>query len=191
MPSLHNSLTDALAVFSSLKSLEGDLIQAAAFAVETLTAGLKLLVCGNGGSACEAQHLAAELVGRYKRDRRALPALALNADGALMACIGNDYRFEDVFSRQVEAFGKAGDLLIVFSSSGQSPNICEALRSAKAGGLRTIGFLGKDGGPAKALCDLPIVVAHPATARVQEAHQFLLHCLMDGIEARMGFVEEL
>lgn len=184
------SLDEALEVFASLSSLEREVTRAAQMAVDTLNRGGKLLICGNGGSACDAQHLAGELVGRYKGNRRALPAIALNADGATMSCIGNDYRFEEVFSRQIEAFARAGDLLIVFTTSGQSPNVLEALRTARARGVQSIAFLGRDGGAAKPLSDLHIVVAHAATARVQEAHQFLLHCLMDQIEAMMGFTEQ-
>ena len=183
MSGLAGSLVEAIGVFRSLEGLAGSLEEAAAMAVATLRAGRKILVCGNGGSACEAQHLAGELVGRYKSDRRALAAIALNADGATMSCIGNDYRFEEVYSRQVEALGQAGDLLVVFTTSGESPNVLEALRAARRLGLQSIAFLGRDGGAARPLADIAVVVAYPQTNRVQEAHQFLLHCLMDEIEA--------
>jgi phosphoheptose isomerase len=183
MSGLAGSLEEAIGVFRTLEGLAGSLEEAAAMAVATLRAGRKILVCGNGGSACEAQHLAGELVGRYKQDRRALAAIALNADGATMSCIGNDYRFEEVFSRQVEALGQAGDLLIVFTTSGESANVLEALRAARRLGVQSIAFLGRDGGAARPLADVAVVVPYSQTNRVQEAHQFLLHCLMDEIEA--------
>lgn len=186
MTPFEQSRQSALAVFNSLTVLAEPLEKAALVSVECLQAGSKLLVCGNGGSACEAQHLVGELVGRYKLERRALPAIALNADGATLSCIGNDYRFEDIFSRQVEAFSKPGDLLVVFTTSGRSLNILKALATARQLGIRSISFLGRDGGPALPLTDYAIVVPHLETARIQEAHQFLLHCLMDRIETGLG-----
>jgi D-sedoheptulose 7-phosphate isomerase len=180
------SLAAALEVVSRLADLQPALEEAAECVWECLSTGHKLLICGNGGSACDSQHLAGELVGRYLGERRALPAIALSSDGAVVSCIANDYRFEDVFARQIEALGSPGDLLVVFTSSGNSPNICEALRAAKSAGIRSVAFLGRDGGSALGLCDLPLLVPNPATARVQEAHQFLLHALMDEIEAKLA-----
>lgn len=177
------SLREALTTFESLRALEESVSQAAGWCVEALRNQGKLLICGNGGSACEAQHLTGELVGRYKEDRRALAAVSLTADGAVLTCIGNDYRFGDAFSRQVRALGRPGDILVVFTTSGESGNVLEALRAARELGLRSIAFLGRDGGRARDLSDCPLIVPHRGTARVQEAHQFLLHCLMDGIEA--------
>ena len=150
--------------------------------LETLRRGNKVLVCGNGGSASEAQHLAAELVGRYKSDRRAFPAIAFT-DGPILTSLGNDFGFAGVFSRQVEALGAPGDLLVIFTTSGNSPNVLGALETAKARGLESIAFLGKGGGAAKGLAGCEILVQSPETARVQEAHQFLLHCIMDVVEA--------
>ena len=124
-------------------------------------------------------------MGRYKENRRALAALALASDVAVLTCIGNDYCFEDIFARQVRALGRSGDVLIVFTTSGNSPNILAALRTAREMGVRSIAFLGKEGGKAKALADCSLVIAHQDTARVQEAHQFLMHCLMDQIEASL------
>ena len=186
MTTFHTSLTEALTVLSSLNNLAEPLSQASLLVVNALRGEHKILVCGNGGSACEAQHLAGELVGRYKRDRRPLAAIALNADGAILSCIGNDYQFEDVFSRQLEALGRKGDLLIVFTTSGKSPNVTAALRAARQLGIFSIAFIGRDGGAAMPLADHSIVVPHDATNRIQEAHQFLLHCLMDQIEVGLG-----
>ena len=145
----------------------------------------KLLICGNGGSAAEALHLTGELMGRYKQDRRPLAAVTLAADASVVTCIGNDYCFKEVFSRQVRGLGRPGDVLIAFSSSGRSQNILEALTVARDMGIETISFLGRDGGGALALSDVALLVEHDDTARIQEAHQFLMHCLMDLIEAGM------
>jgi D-sedoheptulose 7-phosphate isomerase len=180
------ALQQAISVFTRLHELHQDLDHAAQMAAATLRAGHKLLICGNGGSACEAQHLAGELAGRYKRDRRALAAVSLNADGAVLTCIGNDYRFEDVFARQLEAIGQPGDLLVAFTTSGQSPNILRALEVAKRLGIASLAFLGRDGGAAVKIADHALVVPHHDTARIQEAHQFLLHCLMDEIETTVA-----
>jgi len=142
---------------------------------ERLRRGCKLLVCGNGGSAADAQHFAAELTGRYLNERRALAAIALSTDSSALTCIGNDYGFDQVFSRQVEALGRPGDLLIAISTSGNSPNVIRAVESAHALGLRTLGLLGRDGGRLKALVDDPLVVPSPVTARIQELHQMTYH----------------
>jgi D-sedoheptulose 7-phosphate isomerase len=141
-----------------------------------------VLICGNGGSGCEAQHLAAELVGHYKTDRAALSAIALSADGALLTCIGNDFAFEEIFARQVEGLGNRGDVLLVFTTSGNSRNVVRALEAARRRGLKTIALLGRGGGAARGQADLELIVASDETARIQEAHQFLLHAIMDIIE---------
>ncbi|HVZ83774.1 MAG TPA: SIS domain-containing protein [Terracidiphilus sp.] len=179
------ALNDAVAVYANLGGLEPALERAAALCSRALLSGNKLLACGNGGSASDAQHLAGELVGRYKGDRRPWPAIALSADSAVLTCIGNDYGYEQVFARQVTGLGKPGDVLVVFSTSGRSPNVLRALEAARTAGLQSVAFLGRDGGPAAALTDVPLVVAHEATARIQEGHQFLLHALMDQIEASL------
>ncbi len=182
MTQFSRSLREAVSVFESLSELEGALGLATEWCLAALRSGGKLLICGNGGSAAEAQHLAGELVGRYKGERRGLPAIALGADSAIVTCIGNDYCFEDVFARQIQALGRSGDVLIVFTTSGDSPNVLRALATGREEGLKSIAFLGRDGGKAKDLADLVLLVRHHDTARAQEAHQFLLHCLMDGIE---------
>jgi D-sedoheptulose 7-phosphate isomerase len=177
------SLREALSVYESLLPLEPALETAGAWCVEALRAGRKVLACGNGGSGADAQHFTAELMGRYIDDRPALAAVALTADTTLLTAVGNDYAYDQIFARQVRGLGKAGDILIVFTSSGNSPNILRALEAARELKLRSIAFLGRGGGKAKDLADCVLLVPHALTARIQEAHQFLLHALMDRIEA--------
>jgi len=184
MTTYQESLSRALAVFQSLSSVELQLGTASEWCLEALRSGGKLLICGNGGSAAEAQHLAGELLGHYLTDRAPLAAVALNADSALLTCIANDYSYDDVFARQIRGLGRPGDLLICFSTSGNSPNILAALRTAREMKLRSIAFLGRDGGHAASLADCALIVGAQETARSQEGHQFLLHCLMDRIEAQ-------
>ncbi len=150
MNQFSRSLHEAVSVFESLGELEDALGLAAEWCLAALRSGGKLLICGNGGSAAEAQHLAGELVGRYKGERRGLPAIALGADSAIVTCIGNDYSFEDVFARQIQALGRSGDILVVFTTSGNSPNILRALATGREEGLKSIAFLGRDGGKAGA-----------------------------------------
>ena len=149
---------------------------------EAMAAGGKVLTCGNGGSAAEAAHLATELLGRYKSNRPALPAVALNADGSLLTCIGNDFGFDEVFARQVAGLGRPGDLLILFTSSGNSANLVAAAAAARAGGLYTAAFLGKDGGLLHGQCDWELLLPFSETARVQEGHLMALHLLSELLE---------
>jgi len=179
------TLREAVAVSESLLDLEPALETAGAWCVEALRAGRKVLTCGNGGSGADAQHFSAELMGRYVDDRPALAAVTLNADTVLLTAVGNDYGYDQVFARQVRGLGKAGDILIVFTSSGNSPNVLLALQAARELGLKSIAFLGRGGGEAKDLADCVLLVPHAVTARIQEAHQFLLHALMDRIEAAL------
>lgn len=144
--------------------------------------GRKLLVCGNGGSASDAQHLVAELVGRYVEERVALPAIALNTDVAVLTSVANDYSYENVFVRQVQALGAPGDLFLAISTSGRSPNIVAGLAEARARGLRTAALLGRDGGAAIRVADLAIVVPDQETARIQECHALMIHLLCEGID---------
>lgn len=183
MSYFQQSLEEALAVFKQLGVHEQNLAMAGQRCVESLLAGHKLLICGNGGSASEAQHLAGELMGRYKENRRPLAAVSLGSDAAVLTCIGNDFCYEEVFSRQIRALANPGDMLIVFTTSGNSPNVLAALRTAREMNIPSIAFLGKDGGLARSLADSFLIVKHTDTARVQEGHQFLMHCLMDHIEA--------
>jgi len=181
----------ASTVTEACRTLQGLNAQAAVFekiatrVIQTLQAGGKLLTCGNGGSAADAMHLAEELVGRYSRTRRSLPAICLNADPTLLTCIANDFGFEVVFARQIEGLAGKNDLLIVFTSSGNSPNIVKALEAARQRGLSSVALLGKDGGAAKGKADLELIVAGQNTARIQEAHTLLLHALLDAVEAAL------
>jgi D-sedoheptulose 7-phosphate isomerase len=151
---------------------------------ERLRRGCKLLICGNGGSAADAQHLAAELSGRYLKERRALAGIALTTDTSALTAIGNDYGFDQVFSRQVEALGRPGDLLIGISTSGNSPNVILAVEAAKGLGMRTLGLLGRDGGKLAGLVDDALVVPSSVTARIQEVHQMIYHFWCEALDAR-------
>jgi D-sedoheptulose 7-phosphate isomerase len=172
--------------FEKLAGIETEAQSAVAVMTKVLKKGGKVLVCGNGGSAADAQHFVAELVGRFEHERRALAAVALTTDTSIMTAVANDYDFSRVFARQVEALGKAGDVLVGISTSGMSGNVGEAFRAAGRQGLATIGLLGGDGGRLKSLCDAAVVVPATRTARVQEAHVFILHVWAAAIEAACG-----
>jgi len=172
--------------FALLPGLRPHLIAAAEAASEAVRAGNKLLFCGNGGSAGDAQHLAAELVGRLVRDRRPLPGLALSTDSSALTCIANDFGYDEVFARQVEGLGRAGDVLIAISTSGNSVNVIRAVEVARPIGLTTVGLLGRGGGRLGPMVDLPIIVPSDETARIQEAHIFLGHVLCALIEQHLG-----
>jgi D-sedoheptulose 7-phosphate isomerase len=158
-------------------------VAAAAEAISrSLSQGRKVLAFGNGGSASDAQHLVAELVGRFERERRSLAAIALTTDSAVVTAIANDYGYEHVFTRQVEGLGTAGDIAFGISTSGQSPNVREAMRTAKTRGLTTIALTGRDGGQIGAEADIHINVAESSTPRVQEVHRTILHAMCSLIE---------
>jgi D-sedoheptulose 7-phosphate isomerase len=186
MSEFSKSLHETIGVLTSLQELEPALVRAVEICAASLKSGGKLLICGNGGSSAEAMHLAGELVGRYKKDRAPLAAVTLGTDPALTTCIGNDYSYDVVFSRQVQALGHSGDVLIAFTTSGRSPNVLEALKQANEMGIQSVAFLGKDGGPALALATVAMVVRHTDTARVQEGHQFLMHSFMDLLEVAVA-----
>lgn len=163
---------------------QADLIQRIGAAVrECFVRGGHLYTCGNGGSAAEALHLSEELIGRYKADRRPYPAVSLTADPTALTCIANDFGFDAVFTRQIEALGRPGDCLVAFSTSGKSSNIVKALAAAKSRGMTTIGLLGKGGGPAAPHCDLALIVEATATETIQECHQVVLHLILEAVEA--------
>lgn len=177
-------VADAARAVASLVRIAPAFEEAAALVVGALRAGRKILAAGNGGSAAEAMHLAEELSGRYHADRRALPGLALCADGTALTCIGNDFGFADVFARQVEAFGAEGDVLALFTTSGGSENLLRAARAARARGVRVLAFTGRGGGALAPLADVLLDVPDAeSSAHVQEAHQVLLHALLERVEA--------
>jgi len=159
----------------SLRAMAPDLDQVGDMLSQCLLSGRKLLICGNGGSASDAQHFAAEIVGRFEKERRAYPALALSTDTSILTAVGNDYGYDAVFERQVEGLGRAGDVLMGISTSGQSENVIRAVRRAAAMHMTTVGLLGKDGGTLKGLVNHAIVVDSDTTARIQETHIFVLH----------------
>jgi len=185
LPQLRDAIEAATESLRALSSLEPQMAQAADMIDQCLRAGNKLLVCGNGGSAADASHFATELVVRFARDRRALPAICLTSDSGILTAAGNDYGFDEVFARQVAAFGVPGDVLICLTTSGTSRNVIRALEEAKARKLRTIAFLGRDGGSSTGIADIDLLVKSDSTARIQEAHQVLLHVLCEIIEARL------
>ncbi len=154
--------------------------------VRTLQKGRKILICGNGGSAADAQHFAAEMIGRFEMERPAWPAVALSTDTSILTAIGNDYGYDQVFSRQVEGMGQAGDTLIAISTSGNSGNILQAVAVAKERKMRTIGLLGGDGGFLRSHVDRAVVIPAQRTARIQEAHIFILHYWAGHIENRLS-----
>lgn len=179
-------LQEHLDLFHSLPSLAAEVERAAGIVAATLRDGRKLMLCGNGGSAADSQHIAAEMAGRFVRDRRPLAAVALSTDTSTMTCIANDYTFDEVFSRQVTGLGMRGDCLLAISTSGNSRNVVRAAEVAGTAGIRVIGLLGKGGGVLRDLCDVSLVVPSQTTARIQEAHIFLGHTLCALVEEALG-----
>lgn len=169
------SLAETTRTLQALPAIRPDIDRAGQMILATLERGGKLLICGNGGSAAEAAHFSTELVGRYAKNRRALPAIALSADGSLLTCVVNDYGYEHAFSRQVAGFARPGDLLIVLTTSGNSENILQALHEAKKSGIESIAFLGRGGGKAKGLATCELIIPGQSGPATQEAHLFLIH----------------
>jgi D-sedoheptulose 7-phosphate isomerase len=182
---LKENLDGAASVLSEIAGLENQIVAASSLIATALLAGNKLLACGNGGSAADASHLTTEFVCRFMRDRRPYPAISLTAHGGDLTAIGNDYSFDDVFSRQVCAFGKPGDVLAAFTTSGKSENVRRALIAAKERGLKSIAFLGQDGGRCVGLADVTLLVANRTTARIQEGHKFVLHTICEMVELQL------
>ena len=179
---IDRSIVESLDCISSLRQQCGRIAEACGLLVGTLEAGGKVLAAGNGGSAAEAMHLAEELVGRFRNNRRSLPGVALTADGTALTCIGNDFGFDEVFSRQIEGLGAEGDLLVLFSTSGRAANLTRAVQAARTRRMRVLLILGRDGGLLAGRGDCELLVQCRETERIQEAHQVLLHILLEGVE---------
>jgi D-sedoheptulose 7-phosphate isomerase len=182
MSIFQNSVRDALASIESLRPLESAVERAAKIVGECLSDGGKLLVCGNGGSAADGADFATEFTCRFITDRRPYPAINLAGCGSLLTATGNDYGFDEVFARQVRAFGRKGDVLVALSTSGNSMNILSAIAAANIAGVHTLALLGRDGGRARGLANVELIVPMPITARIQEAHKFLLHVVCEMVE---------
>ncbi len=178
-------LQDHLDAFGRLSTIAGAIERIGQLLAQGISNGRKILLCGNGGSAADAQHFAAELIGRFEQERPAWPAVALTTDSSILTAVGNDYGFADLFARQVQGLGCRGDILIGISTSGNSENVLRAASMAGSLGVMTIGLLGRDGGAIKSAVDHALVVSEMNTARVQEAHIFILHFWAMLIEQQM------
>lgn len=181
---LDNAFSDLSALQSSVTAMAPDLERLGQAMLDCWKNGRKILTVGNGGSAADAMHLAEELVARFLKNRKGLAAIAL-CDPTVITCAANDFGFEQIFSRQLEAIGNAGDLLVVFTTSGNSKNILAAIDAAKNKGLITAGFLGKDGGQCRGRCDFQFIASSQLPHRIQEVHQILYHALCEWIDARV------
>lgn len=171
---------------STLDSTLDSIMLASDMIINTLKSGNKIMICGNGGSAADAQHFAAELIGRYKRNRVAIPCIALTTDTSILTAVGNDFGFDYIFSRQVEALGNSNDLLIAISTSGKSKNIINVINVAKNKNCKILGLSGNGGGIMNDICDINIVIPTTNTPRIQEMHLLIEHTLCDIIEKNIG-----
>ncbi len=183
-----NLVEQHIELFSRISEISTPVIEAGELMASTLKDKRKILACGNGGSAADAQHFAAEIVGRFEKERMPLPAIALTTDTSILTAVGNDYGFDTVFARQVQGLSTEGDVLLGISTSGNSPNVIQAVEVAKECGVKTVCLLGNEGGKLASACDIPIVVKHPVTARIQEVHIFILHFLATVVD--IHFTEE-
>lgn len=188
--SFQQQLDEAITVLQACTTLAPAIDRITELVADAILSGHTLYTAGNGGSAADAMHLAEELIGRYRHNRRPLPAICLNADVGAMTCIANDFGYDEVFARQLTALGKPGDVLIVFSTSGNSSNIINALSTARARGMVTIALLGKDGGMARNLADHALIVPSQNTARIQEVHTLFLHAICEQVEQRLASASE-
>lgn len=181
---INNELTSHLETINKvIENMQENLENASKLAIETLKNGNKILLCGNGGSAADAQHIAAELIGRYKTERKGLPAIALTTDTSILTSIGNDYGYDRVFDRQIEALANKGDLIIGISTSGNSKNIISALKLGREIGCKTLGFSGRNGGAMNEICDINLVVPSDDTPRIQEMHILFGHIICQIIDS--------
>lgn len=175
-------------LFGRLDSVNDAVTKAAHLITQSLSGGGKLIICGNGGSAADSQHIAAEFTGRFIKDRKPIAAISLTTDTSALTCISNDYSFDEIFSRQLLAVGRPGDILLAITTSGNSKNILAAIEEAKNIGIQSIGLLGRDGGKALHACDHSIVVPSDVTARIQEAHILIGHTICGMVEKELGLV---
>jgi len=182
---LKSAIAAAAKTLQSVVDLDSQITKAADLIVDCLTNGKKVLACGNGGSAADAADFCTELACRFVEDRRPYPAMNLSQGGSLLTATGNDYGFEEIFARQVHAFGASGDVLIAISTSGKSKNIQRAIEEARHRKLKTAALLGRDGGSVAGIADVDLIVKGDSTARIQEAHKFILHVLCEICEARL------
>ena len=182
---LKSAIGAATTTLQSIGDLESQIVKAADLIADCLTNGKKVLACGNGGSAADAADFCTELACRFVEDRRPYPAMNLSQGPSLITAIGNDYGFEEIFARQVRAFGTSGDVLIAISTSGKSKNIRRAIEEARDRKLKTIALLGRDGGSTAGIADVDLIVKGDSTARIQEAHKFILHVVCEICEMRL------
>src|SRR5882724_1033931 len=185
MAHLQKAIEESVATLRGLTALEEPLNRAAKMVLNCLISGKKLLVCGNGGSASDATHLATEFLCRFSEDRRPYPAISLTANGEFMTAVCNDYHADEIFARQVQGLGAQGDVLIAFTTSGKSKNVLRALEEAKRKGIKSICFLGRDGGYTKGVATLDLIVQGNNTARIQEAQKLLMHVLCEIVDAQL------
>lgn len=182
---LKSAIAAAAKTLQSVVDLDSQIAKAADLIVDCLTNGKKVLACGNGGSAADAADFCTELACRFVEDRRPYPAMNLSQGGSLLTATGNDYGFDEIFARQIRAFGNTGDVLIAISTSGKSKNIRRAIEEARDRKLKTIALLGRDGAAAAGIADVDLIVKGDSTARIQEAHKFILHVLCEICETRL------
>jgi phosphoheptose isomerase len=185
MAHLQKAIDEAVATLRGLTALEEPLNRAVKMVLNCLTSGKKLLVCGNGGSASDATHLATEFLCRFKEDRRPYPAISLTANGEFMTAVCNDYHADEIFARQVQGLGEKGDVLIAFTTSGKSKNVLRALEEAKLKNIQSICFLGRDGGFTKGIATIDLLVQGNSTARIQEAQKLLMHVLCEMVDEKL------
>src|ERR1700722_7055693 len=185
MSLLQRAIEDSVATLRGLPELEAPLNRAAQLVLRSLTSGHKLLVCGNGGSASDATHLATEFLCRFREERRPYPALTLTSNGELLTAMCNDYHADEIFARQVWGLAEKGDVLIALTTSGKSKNILRALEEAKRKGVESIAILGRDGGFTKNVATIDLLVPGTVTARIQEAHKLLMHVLCEMVEEKL------
>ncbi|MCK5528534.1 MAG: SIS domain-containing protein [Kiritimatiellae bacterium] len=183
---IKNSIRDSASAIEEVLGHADKIVAINGMIIDALVAGNKILTAGNGGSAAESLHMAEELVGRFRTNRVSLPAVSLVADSTALTCIGNDFGFEYIFSRQIEGLGKSGDILVLFSSSGSAENLKQALLMAHSKGLKVICLLGKDGGQLAGMGDLELIAPGGVTERIQEVHQLLLHIILDAVEEKFS-----